>query len=149
MTNNQVSVNSIEAEQLREDFEILARSVKCSSAAHTFSGAEGVSVVWNSPLNCFRNSIACKAVVTHEPGRLPANGTRFLEHVDRLTCRELVLAQNSNQTAFTQHWNFTRKGNFEHYIFTRVFKNDTRDTTEIVVNTRTQTSKAKRYQFEF
>jgi hypothetical protein len=138
-----------ETEQLQDEFESLARSVKCCSAAHTFSGAEGVSVVWNAPLNCFRNSIACKAVVSHQPGHLPTSGQRFLERVDRLTCRELVLDGTTKEAVFTQHWNFTRRGDYEHYLLTRVFKNDTRDTTEIVVDTKNRTSQANRQKFEF
>jgi len=147
--SHQVLLENSESERLKEDFESLARSVKCCPAAHSFAAAEGVSVVWNSPLNCFRNSIASKAVLTHEPGSLPTCGARFLENVERLTCQELVLDKATNQAAFTQHWNFTRRGNYEHYIFTRVYSNSTRDTTEILVDTATQTSRASRQHYEF
>lgn len=142
-------VGNIESERLLEEFESLARSVKCSQDAHTFSAARGVTVVWNAPLNCFRNSIATKAVVTHNPSRLPTSGRRFLEHVERLTCQEQVFQKKLNTKAFTQHWKFSRKGHLEFYSLTRVYRNDAKDVTEIVIDRNNKTREAKRNRFGF
>lgn len=147
---NSVLVREIEmneSESLREDFEVLARSVKSCSAAHSFSGAEGVSVVWNSPLNCFRNSVATKAVVCHKPGCVPTPGRRFLDDVERLTCKELVLNRDTNEAAFVQEWNYTRTGPYERYLLIRQYSGESREVSEIVVDRRTTTVKTSRHQF--
>lgn len=143
---NQTNGNSQLASKLMEEFEALARSVKSSKAAHTFSAAQGVTVVWDAPLNCFRNSVA-QAALCHNPTELPAPGERFMGHVDRLRCKEVVYSDCETQVAFTQHWNFVREGHLERYSFTRRYPCSAGETAVLVFDTKARTSEAKRSTF--
>lgn len=129
------------AGRLMEEFEVLARTVRSSENGHTFSAAQGVTVVWNSPVSEFRNSVVANATVCHDPEVLPQPGIRFLSHVERFRCKEVVYGECGGE-AFTQHWDFIREGFLERYSYTKKCSKHTQR-SEFVFDTRCKTTEVR------